>query len=315
MVLVADALAANHNVWVLQAGRSDSAQLGRVNYVSYDDLASSSSTMFDSIIVVRAIKQVAKWREMFPHAQLFLWVHDYLPGKRRKYARRLVDARCRVIAVTHTHAGHTAAVLGAGFWRGYDQKRRIKPANWPVTVVYNPVPDDLTSRPGSVDVNKLVFCSAPRKGLGQTLQLFKAAKERIPALRLLLANPGYQSLDALGIDSELLLTDGVEILGALPRHQLLEHIRSALCVFMPQSVYPETFGLVFAEAHAVGTPVLACDLGAAPELLSREELTDGTVDDVVEKLANWSAGARPKVRLSNDMRLSSVVNSWLALLG
>ena len=45
-------------------------------------------------------------------------------------------------------------------------------------------------------------------------------------------------------------------------------VRSALCVFYPNFVLPETFGLVFAEASAVGTPVLTHDCGAASEVLA-----------------------------------------------
>ena len=56
-------------------------------------------------------------------------------------------------------------------------------------------------------------------------------------------------------------------LGALPPAQVIEQARSALCVFMPNFLMPETFGLVFAEANAVGTPVLAHDCGAAREVL------------------------------------------------
>src|SRR5581483_2147599 len=39
-------------------------------------------------------------------------------------------------------------------------------------------------------------------------------------------------------------------------------------VFYPKFVLPETFGLVFAEASAVGTPVLTHDCGAAAEVLA-----------------------------------------------
>ena len=60
---------------------------------------------------------------------------------------------------------------------------------------------------------------------------------------------------------------GVEFLGPLPQAHVHQEVRSALCTFFPNFVIPETFGLVFAESHALGTPVLTVDCGAAREVL------------------------------------------------
>ncbi len=56
----------------------------------------------------------------------------------------------------------------------------------------------------------------------------------------------------------------------------MQHIRESLCVFYPQTQRCETFGLVYAESNAVGTPVLAHDFGAAREVLSSpDQLING----------------------------------------
>ena len=197
MVLVADALSAHHDVWVVQSARSENASYGAAKYVTSDFVSGLPADMFDAVIVVRAIKEVASWKTRFAKARIYLWCHDYLAGKRRKYASKLARADCRVVAVSHTHAGHLAAVLGNGFFRGYDQRKRQSAAQWPVTTIYNPIQEHLRPKNCAVDVRQLIFCSAPRKRLLQTLRVFAAIRERLPGLRLLVAQPWLSSLQRL----------------------------------------------------------------------------------------------------------------------
>jgi len=82
----------------------------------------------------------------------------------------------------------------------------------------------------------------------------------MPDLRLVVGNPGYKS----GCDAR---RAGVELLGPQPQARIHAEARSALCTFVPNFVIPETFGLVFAESHALGTPVLTHDCGAALEVV------------------------------------------------
>src|SRR4029077_5404911 len=83
-------------------------------------------------------------------------------------------------------------------------------------------------------------------------------RRRIPSLRLLVGNPAYKRGHAAG-------RGGVEYLGPQPQAQMHAVVRGALCTFAPNFVLPETFGLVYAESKALGTPVLAHDCGAAAE--------------------------------------------------
>ncbi|MBV8851817.1 MAG: hypothetical protein JOY91_00380, partial [Sinobacteraceae bacterium] len=114
----------------------------------------------------------------------------------------------------------------------------------------------------------------------------------------------------------------------------------------PNFVLPETFGLVFAESQAVGTPVLTHDCGAAAEIIgdSRQvlpisfahkayeamvsslsprwrtgpaRLADrlGLFDDYVERIRRWRQGERPVVTPNPHFRLKAVADQWRALLG
>ena len=128
----------------------------------------------------------------------------------------------------------------------------------PISTCYNPV--DLMPDDTPVQANKLVFFSSPHKGLDQVLRAFEAVRAWRTDWQLFVANPGYLSQDHA-------LPRGVVTLGALPHEEVIRHVREAFCVFYPQATFAETFGLVFAEANAVGTPVLAHSLGSAAEVL------------------------------------------------
>jgi glycosyltransferase involved in cell wall biosynthesis len=97
---------------------------------------------------------------------------------------------------------------------------------------------------------------------------------------------------------------------------VLRYVRESLCVFYPQTVHAETFGLVFAEANAVGTPVLAHDFGAAREVLSNpEQLVDGKDPRaLIAKLRAWHDGARAQVAARPEFRASAVIAEWLRLV-
>jgi glycosyltransferase involved in cell wall biosynthesis len=121
-------------------------------------------------------------------------------------------------------------------------------------------------------------------------------------------------------------------------------MRSALCVFYPNFVLPETFGLVFAEANAVGTPVLTHDCGAAAEVLAAHEQLlpvspvsrryermtrllpralrpmlaaraerRGLFEPYVERVRAWRSH-RPRVSADARFRLAAVAARWRALL-
>jgi glycosyltransferase involved in cell wall biosynthesis len=204
--------------------------------------------------------------------------------------------------------------------------------------LYNPVDDELHPDGTAVDPEKLVFFSSPNKGLYFALDAFRELRRALPGLRLVVGNPGYKALPALQ-------NAGVELLGAQPQSRVHLQVRSALCTFFPNFLIPETFGLVFAESHALGTPVLTHDCGAAAEVVAdpaqllpvsaaarcyealagglppawragpaRLAGTAGLFDDYVERIRQWREGARPQVAPDARFRLSAVTSRWRALL-
>lgn len=194
------------------------------------------------------------------------------------------------------------------------------------------VDDELVPDGSPVDSSKLIFFSSPRKGLAFTLDVFQALRRRMPDLRLQVGNPGYRRGRAMQIE-------GVEWLGSLPHASMLTAVRTALCTFSPNFIRPETFGLVYAESKAVGTPVLTHDCGAVAEVLDDPaqimpltpalrlyerlagthpgrrvlaRLADrvGLFDSYAERIAAWRAGERPRTGPDPRFRLTTVAEQW-----
>jgi glycosyltransferase involved in cell wall biosynthesis len=122
------------------------------------------------------------------------------------------------------------------------------------STIYNPV--NVTLPPGDavIDPDTIVYFSSPNKGLKLALDVFRAMRARIPALRLLVANPGYRTEGSIDIE-------GVQDLSGNPSINCMPTY-AARSQLAPNWRIPETFGLVFAESLALGTPVLTHDCGA-----------------------------------------------------
>jgi glycosyltransferase involved in cell wall biosynthesis len=209
------------------------------------------------LVVLRDPKAALGMAARFPRARVLLWMHDLAgPGARSgrallAHAAQLAAARITVVCVSDFHARQVGASLAA----------IPAPQRPDVVRIYNPV--DVSSAAGEgggVDPDKLVFFSSPHKGLDHALTAFACLRQAHPALRLYLANPGYYP----GLAHA---PPGVVNLGAVPHHVILQHVKTALCTFYPNFVFPETFGLVLGESNALGTPVLTHGIGATDEVL------------------------------------------------
>jgi glycosyltransferase involved in cell wall biosynthesis len=322
LVRVADALGA----WVMQHNRTEDWQ----RYVQPGRLAGIMH-----VVVNRDSRALPFVRECFPEARVYLWLHDrFHPHARRarwlaSTAALLRECAARVVCVSDwQRAGVEATLRSIGL-------AKVVPA----CTIYNPVDDALRPDGTAVDPEKLVFFSSPNKGLNFALDAFAELRRALPQLRLLVGNPGYKSATPVR-------RAGVEFLGALPPARMQVEVRSALCTFFPNFVIPETFGLVFAESHALGTPVLTHDCGAAAEIVgdprqllpvslaarcyesavgslparwrwasARLAATAGLFDVYVERIRRWHDGSRPQTAPDPRFRLSVIRERWLQLLG
>ena len=313
------------DAWVSQHNRSEDA--GRYR-------APGNLEAVGQVVVLRDPRALERVAALVPGARPWLWLHDRIePGSSRSRwflaaASALRRLQPQIVCVSDYQRARVAATVAR--IRGCERLA--------VHRIYNPVEDALVPDDTPVDPDKLVFFSSPNKGLRFTLDAFRALRRRMPRLRLCVGNPGYKHLPAQRLD-------GVEWLGSLPHAHIVAEARTALCTFSANFVIPETFGLVFAESRAVGTPVLTHDCGAAAEVLAdREQLLPvgaaqrayetllhnltprrrawaarladrlGLFDGYIERIGRWRDGARPQVGPDPRFRLSAVAAEWRALL-
>ncbi|MGE4049877.1 MAG: glycosyltransferase family 4 protein [Piscinibacter sp.] len=310
VVRVAEGLSAVCEVAVAQRGRSThySPHAG-LRYVPLQDPAPFGSAMPDCAVVVRKHRHIVKLHSRFPHARLLLWIHNWQRPETLLLRARLARSTGAIVTVSEAHREATRRLMNHPLARALGG--RI-----PILRIYNPIDESLAPDDTRVDPDKLVFFS--NKGVEQVLGTFGRVRRALPDLRLVVAgNSLEEAMLRSRRTARLARQPGVELLGRVPRHELFRHVRESLCVFYPQDAHAETFGLVFAESNALGTPVLAHDFGAAREVLSSpDQLVDARdTRAVVEKLRAWRSGARPKAFLRPEFRASAVVAEWRRLLG
>lgn len=231
---------------------------------------------------------------LYPDAKKYLWLHDVAtsdPG----LAESLKENNIKILAVSRWHRNQIRDVVD------YEYS----------DYVYNPVPDEIfvsgDARP-KYDANLLVWMSSPHKGLGKALELFKQVRERSPKMQMIVFNPGYFKLDP-----ELALTPGLAIYGPMACKQMWVIVQKALCVFYPTQ-WDETFGLVAAEANALGTPIATFKRAALKEVVSSDQQFAENDDVLVEKVLNWSKNGRPITVGKDEFRFSNVILDWVGLL-
>jgi glycosyltransferase involved in cell wall biosynthesis len=286
------------------------------------------------VVINRDSRALPRVRELYPNARVYLWLHDQLnlgskrAGWLRSTSGLLRELGVTVVCVSDSQRAGVEAVL-----RNLGLAELVR-----AHTIYNPIDDGLAPDGSRVDERKLVFFSSPNKGLKFTLDAFRALRHRMPDLRLVVGNPGYKIRRSVVIE-------GVEYLGPQPQTRMHAEVRTALCTFFPNFVIPETFGLVFAESNAVGTPVLTADCGSAAEVIGdRSQLVPvtfayrayetllthvsprwreaparlaaslGLFDSWTQRIEAWRAGDRPRVGPDPRFRLAAVIEKWRALL-
>lgn len=304
VVRVAEGLAKQGNqVVVYQHNREETSPHGAAEYAPLINIVNEERP--DAVVMLRKAVPLAFLRKQFPDTKLVLWLHDLVDGagELAHSIPLLEDTKPLILGVSQFHKTQIMDVL---------MRNTPFPNGYTVDYVYNPVSEELVADATPIDRNKLVFFSSPHKGLEQVLTIYRFVRERIgdPSLRLYVANPGY-------VPTSDSTQDDVTVLGTLPQKQVIEHVRSALCVFYPNTDYKtrETFGLVFAEANAVGTPVIAHRMGAAMEVLNPKEqaLDCNDVLRVVDQVRRYREN-RPVYDTKKEFRLGEVLKVWTSKL-
>lgn len=272
------------------------------NYLAIDKLLDKSFKP-THVVVMRVASAVPTVKKLYRDAKLYFWMHDWAEASFMQDVDILEDAGATILCVSQTHKHQVKDLL-----HFYSREiRHLKDMR--VEYIYNPVIVP-TIEPKPVDNNKLVFLSSPHKGIEQVIERFEILRQGYPNLELHICSPGY--FGVYGKPHKNVINHGM-----LSHAEVLELLNGAFCLFYPQAKFPETFGLVYAEANALGVPVLAYNFGAAGEVLqpAKDQLIpDVLFDTVYNKFHSWQNGNRPVTSLKEEFRLEAVLNHWVRLL-
>ena len=155
---------------------------------------------------------------------------------------------------------------------GYPEQRiRVKPH-----FLNSAVEEFRERRNGAVFVGRLCV----EKGV----DILLSAWQELPEIPLLVIGDGPYATKMRAATASV---RNVSWLGSVTPAEVLDHVRRAQCLVLPSRV-PESFGLVAMEALASGTPVIASNVGALPELVrdgySGVLTAPGDSEDLVEKV-------------------------------
>ena len=96
---------------------------------------------------------------------------------------------------------------------------------------------------------------------------------------------------------------------------MMQHVRESLCIFYPQESFSETFGLIYAEANAHETAIIASDIGAAREIMSDNnqpiDVSDTKV--IIKTLKMWQKNY-PNIAYDNKFSRENIRNQWTDIL-
>lgn len=293
-----------HQVTVYQQNRYQAVKQKQINFVGPNQLTTMDSP--DHVVILRKFPQIRIFQQYFPNAKFYLWIHTYKNWEYvlKRGVRMAKD--WQLITNSKTHTEHCEQRLNGGLMgRIYNLFK--KPIS--IKTCYNPIPAELANYPKQTrDLNKLLFLSAPNKGLAQVLKTFQQINRHLKDLQLYIANPGYRKDQPETIPN-------VHYLGALPAEQVKQHIATSLCVFYPQDNFAETFGLIYAEANALGTPVMAHDIGAAREILHPNNDLVNAEDNyqITKTLVEWQREL-PEVSYRKEFDEPAVYQQWVDAL-
>jgi glycosyltransferase involved in cell wall biosynthesis len=258
------------------------------------------SDKWHAVIVNRncniAIDSLAHFKDI----PIWVWFHDLIQENHFPYFKAMCENRIGSVFVSNYQRNLMLELCARN---GYS------PPMEKLVCISNPIDDQLYPDNTPVNKNKLMFASSAVKGLKETVEAFKVLLQYNPAFKLIVTDPGYSR-------PGLVQMPNVEYMGPLRHEVNIQLFREVLCLFYINRVHPETFGLVLAEANAVGTPVLTHPLGAAPEVLDdpRQYMDTSDLHKVAERIMEWHGGKRPSVKGRDEFRLSSVCKQWEKIL-
>ncbi|MCA0049080.1 glycosyltransferase family 4 protein [Mesorhizobium sp. B283B1A] len=184
-----------------------------------------------------------------------------------------------------------------------DQRRPMPPVNWLGTVYHGLPLAILPFQPKASGYLAFLGRISPEKGPEVAMEI--AARAGMPLKIAAKIDAVDQSFWSKKVEPQLLRNSKVEFIGEIDERQKAEFLGNATALLFPID-WPEPFGLVTIEAMACGTPVIAFNRGAVPEVIDDgvSGLIVESVDEAVEALRRIGGLDRARVRKAFEKRFT-----------
>jgi len=285
-----------------------------IKYVGFDDLETINKNDVDAVVIQRHPAVLDFVKDNFKNAKVVIWQHDFFESTnfQSMSISQIKDWDIPIVCVSDWHSKNFK----------YNFKLRgsnLHPVVIPHFVVENPITlkNDLI-QPKLRDKYKLAFFSSEHKGLHTSLKAFSELFLTNTDYQFYIASPSYKQID---IDVNL---PNVHQLGKMSRQEILEFTSECFALVHLNSVYPETFGCINAEANLVGTPVISYDYGANKEVIDR--FNDYAIkplpysadtfgyDMFIKKMLELTTINSPTVQLKKQFTVENILPKWQNLL-
>ncbi|MBZ9661502.1 glycosyltransferase family 4 protein [Mesorhizobium sp. ESP-6-4] len=184
-----------------------------------------------------------------------------------------------------------------------DQRRPMPPVNW-LGTVYHGLPNDiLPFRPKASGYLAFLGRISPEKGPEAAIEI--AARVGMPLKIAAKIDAVDQSFWSGKVEPQVLRHSNVEFIGEIDERAKAEFLGNATALLFPID-WPEPFGLVTIEAMACGTPVVAFNRGAVPEVIDHgvSGLIVESIDEAVEAVRRIGSLDRARVRKTFETRFT-----------
>lgn len=197
---------------------------------------------------------------LFPDVPIVFILHDFMDEERKE-----------ALELHHSPNQYFISISDS-------QRRTVPDLNFAATI-HNGISSDFFAFEDHAE-DYLMFSGriTPAKGVKEAVQV------AIQSNRRLLIAGTLSKQDFWYFDEHVkpFLNDKILFLGMLGKEQIIKYYQKAAAVLLPIQ-WEEPFGLVMAEANSCGTPVIAFNRGAVPEVI-RNNKTGYVVDNSAEMI-------------------------------
>ncbi len=197
---------------------------------------------------------------LFPEVPVVYILHDYMDNERREAIELHSSPNQYFISIS-------------------DSQRRAAPDLNYAATIHNGIHSDFFAHQEQAE-DYLMFSGriTPAKGVKEAVQVAIQSKRRL----LIAGTLSRQDFSYFDEHIKPYLNDQILFLGMLGKEQLIKYYQKAAGILLPIQ-WEEPFGLVMAEANACGTPVIAFNRGAVPEVIKNNK-TGFVVDNSAEMI-------------------------------